>query len=169
MTSSGTVGEITVAVIGDAVADLMAVGVTELPAWGEDRRVETIELLLGGSGLHTSVNLATLGLPTVFHAGIGADRFGRFLLEGLTSTPVNTQGMRVLPEAPTAVTIVLSGSTDRAFVSLYGATAAFRRADLDEAALRRAGHIHVSGFWQSDALRPELASLLHELRRGGAT
>lgn len=147
----------------------MAVGVTELPAWGEDRRVEAIELLLGGSGLHTSVNLATLGLPTALHAGIGDDRFGRFLLNGLAPTPVNTHGVRILPDAPTAVTVVLSGATDRAFVSLYGATAALRRADLDEAALQRARHIHVSGFWQSDALRPELAPFLHELRRGGAT
>lgn len=159
----------TVAVIGDAVADVVAVGVTRLPAWGEDRRVENIELLLGGSGIHTGVNLATLGLPTTLYAGIGDDHFGRFLMEGLDPTSVNTAGLRVLSDAPTAVTIVLSGAADRAFVSLYGATAAFRRADLDEAALRRARHIHVSGFWQSDALRPELAPLLRQLRQAGAS
>lgn len=167
--NSTPAADIPVAVIGDAVADVVALGLAALPDWGEDQRVERLDLLLGGAGLHTSVNLATLGLPTTLHAAIGDDRFGRFLLEELAPTPVSVRGVRVLQGAPTAVTLVLSGASDRAFVSLYGATAAFRRADLDEADLRRARHIHISGFWQSDALRPELADLLRELRANGAT
>jgi sugar/nucleoside kinase (ribokinase family) len=72
-------------------------------------------------------------------------------------------------DAPTAVTMVLSGQQDRAFVSVYGATAAFTEEDLNRNILAKARHLHVSGLWQSDALRPALIPLFQKMRERNVT
>lgn len=157
-----------IAIIGDAVVDLMALGLASLPAWGEDREVRRIEQRLGGSGLHVATNLAALGNPTALLAGVGEDRWGEFLRNGAAGAGVVTRGMRALP-VPSAVTMVLSGPADRAFVSTYGATAAFAPADLDWVLLEGARHVHISGIWQAPALLPHLPGVLDQLREWGIT
>ncbi|MGH2541869.1 MAG: carbohydrate kinase family protein, partial [Ardenticatenaceae bacterium] len=113
-------GGTAIAVIGDAVVDLVALGLEALPTWGEDREVGAIERRLGGSGMHVATNLAALGNEVSLLAGVGMDAWGEFLLEGARAAGVDVRAVRRLP-VPSAVTIVLSGNRDRAFVSSYGA------------------------------------------------
>lgn len=154
--------------LGDAVVDLVALELGALPAWGEDREVPRVELQLGGSGVHVATNLAALGNEVALVAGVGEDAWGRFLIERLERSGVSVAGVRRLP-VPSAVTMVLSGASDRAFVSAYGATAAFAIEDVERSLLAGARHLHLSGLWQSHALRSELPALLDELRAQGLT
>lgn len=154
--------------LGDAVVDLVAGGLDTLPAWGQDREVDHISPHRGGAGLNVAVNLATLGNPTALVAGVGNDAWGTFLREGLTEKGVDGGGVRSL-SAPTAVTMVLTGAQDRAFVSVYGATAAFRAEDIDAKVIAQAAHIHLSGYWQSRALATQLPSLCEAWKAQGIT
>ncbi len=154
--------------LGDAVVDLVALGLRALPAWGEDREVAGIEMHLGGSALHVATNLAALGNEVALLAGVGHEAWGRFLIDGAQRAGVETSGMRVL-DPPSAVTMVLSGQQDRAFVSVYGATARFAPQHLDQELLARATHLHVTGLWQSRALLPHLVALFDTLRARGVT
>jgi sugar/nucleoside kinase (ribokinase family) len=154
--------------LGDAVVDLVAGGLETLPAWGQDREVDHITPHRGGAGLNVAVNLATLGNPTTLVAGVGNDEWGTFLREGLTEKGVDGRGVRPIA-APTAVTMVLTGAQDRAFVSVYGATAAFRAEDIDPKVITQATHIHLSGYWQSRALAAHLPSLCDTWKAQGIT
>ncbi|MDQ4078379.1 MAG: sugar kinase [Chloroflexota bacterium] len=154
--------------LGDAVVDLVAVGLDSLPQWGEDREASSIETQLGGSALHVATNLAALGNEVGLLAGVGRDQWGRFLVQGARDAGVLVSGVKEL-DVPTAVTMVLSGRDDRAFVSTYGATAAYSRDDLDREVLERAAHLHVTGIWQSRTLQPHLVDLLRTLRTRGVT
>jgi sugar/nucleoside kinase (ribokinase family) len=154
--------------LGDAVVDLVAGGLETLPAWGQDREVSHITPHRGGAGLNVAVNLSALGNDATLVGGVGDDTWGAFLREGLTERGMDGQGMVTL-SAPTAVTMVLTGSQDRAFVSVYGATASFRATDLPSPLLQSATHIHLSGYWQSRALQPSLPALCAEWKAQGKT
>lgn len=154
--------------LGDAVVDLVAGGLDTLPAWGQDREVAHITPHRGGAGLNVAVNLTTLGIPTALVAGVGNDTWGTFLREGLTEKGVDGGGVRAI-SAPTAVTMVLTGAHDRAFVSVYGATAAFRAEDINAKVVAQATHIHLSGYWQSRALAGQLPGLCEEWKAQGVT
>jgi sugar/nucleoside kinase (ribokinase family) len=154
--------------LGDAVADIVALQLESLPQWGEDRVVPAINLQPGGSALHVAVNLAALGAEVALMAGIGNDNWGEYLQDHVAGLGVDTSGIKTLA-VPSAVTMVLSGSADRAFVSVYSATAAFGPGDLDSALLARATHVHVSGLWQGTALQPYLATLFDSLSARGVT
>lgn len=154
--------------LGDAVVDLVAGGLDTLPAWGQDREVPHITPHRGGAGLNVAVNLATLENNATIVAGVGNDTWGTFLHEGLSERGINGQGI-VTISAPTAVTMVLTGAQDRAFISVYGATAAFRADDLPVPILEAATHIHLSGYWQSRALQPSLPALCEEWKARGIT
>jgi sugar/nucleoside kinase (ribokinase family) len=132
--------------------------VDSLPEWGQDREVRRITPHRGGAGLNVAVNLATLGNPTALMAGVGNDAWGAFLRDELTATGVDTRGVVAL-DAPTAVTMVLTGAHDRAFVSVYGATATFQARDIVPTVIAEATHIHLSGYWQSRALMDALPDL----------
>ncbi len=65
--------------------------------------------------------------------------------------------------------MVLSGHADRAFVSTYGATAAFGPEHLALDLLEQARHVHVCGLWQGRALHASLPALFDALRARGVT
>ncbi len=154
--------------LGDAVVDIVAAGLTTLPAWGEDREVERMTAHRGGAALNVAVNLAALDHPSALVAGVGQDSWATFLRDGLQEKGVDGRGVVVI-NAPTAVTMVLSGGQDRAFVSVYGATAAFKSTRIVQAVWREATHVHISGYWQSRTLAPHLPDLCAVLQEGDAT
>jgi sugar/nucleoside kinase (ribokinase family) len=154
--------------LGDAVVDLVASALAHLPEWGQDREVETITPHRGGAALNVAVNLATLGNPTALVAGVGADTWGTFLRNAVATAGVDGSGIKSLA-APTAVTMVLTGHHDRAFVSVYGATAALQSRDLPQPLIATADHIHISGYWQSRALAGQLPVLCQQWKEAGKT
>ena len=157
-------------VLGDANPDLVLHGGDVVPAFGQaERLVESATLTLGGSGAILASGAAKLGLRVGICAIVGDDLFGRFVVERLADAGVRTGGVVVDGSASTGVTVVLSGSEDRAILTMPGTIAALRRERLDPSMLTAARHVHVSSYYLQRLLAPELQSVFDEVRASGAT
>jgi sugar/nucleoside kinase (ribokinase family) len=157
-------------VLGDANPDLVMNGESVVPAFGQaERLVDEARLVVGGSGAIFACGAAKLGLRVAVAAVVGDDMFGRFMCDQLQAHGVDISGVAVLPERATGVTVVLSGSHDRAMLTFAGTIGDLRRSVIDADLLGRSRHIHVSSYFLQRALVPELPDLLHEARQGEAT
>jgi len=74
--------------------------------WGTTTLVETIESHPGGNGANTSLALAKIGMPVRVAGSVGKDDQGRFVLDALRRSGVDT-GFVAVSEAATAATVAL--------------------------------------------------------------
>ena len=67
-------------VLGDANPDLVLIGETVVPAFGQaERLVNDARMVVGGSGAIFACGAARLGLRVAFAGVVGDDIFGRFV------------------------------------------------------------------------------------------
>ncbi len=158
-------------ILGDCNPDVMVSGPDVTPAFGQQEKlVERIALVAGGSASITAIAAARLGLRVALVAAIGADPAGTFMLAELAAAGVDTSAMLIRPDAPTAMTVALSRGADRAILTATGAATTLTAADVPAALLRRARHVHVSSYFLvQQSLGPGLAALLAAARAAGAT
>lgn len=161
-----------VAVIGDIYVDLLC-KVDELPVWGEDRLASTTLLAPGGSAASTARFLGALGGVAVrLFSAVGDDAFGAFFRarleeEGCASTDGS---VAVLAGVPTSVCVVLSGPSDRGFVSCNSTNSLLEPSMFSRELLLQCRHVHVGGFFNMARMHtPELCALFRALRERGAT
>ena len=95
-----------VAVIGSLVVD-MAMRTPRLPARGDNIHAHDFCMGAGGKGGNAAAALTRLDHPALAIGCIGDDDLGRFQLAALQAERVDTAGVILVPEAPTAVAIVL--------------------------------------------------------------
>src|SRR3954447_26347646 len=89
-------------------------------AWGTTRWVHSLEYHVGGNGANTARALGILGTPVRLLGAVGDDDQGRFLLEQLAASGVDTKAVVCL-QHPTAATVVLvSQAGDRQFLHRLG-------------------------------------------------
>jgi sugar/nucleoside kinase (ribokinase family) len=157
-------------VIGDCNPDVLALGRDVTPAFGQQEKlVDSISLVVGGSASITAVAAARLGLRVGLAAVVGDDPAGEFMLAQLTAAGVDCSAVTIQHGAATGMTVALSNGTDRAILTALGAMPTLTVADVPEALLSRARHVHVSSYFLLErTLGPGLASLLAAARRGGA-
>jgi sugar/nucleoside kinase (ribokinase family) len=159
-----------VVVLGDANPDLVVIGESVVPAFGQaERLVDEATMVIGGSGAIFACGAAKLGLRVAFAAVVGDDIFGRFMCDQLQAHGVDTSAVVMLPDRSTGVTVVLSGRDDRAMLTFPGTIGDLRRSVIDADLLHRARHVHVSSYFLQEALIPELPALFGEARKGEAT
>ena len=157
-----------VLVIGDANPDLVLTG-DVVPTFGQaETLMDSADLVLGGSGAIVACGLARLGVRTALAATIGDDLFGAFVRDSLAARGVDTRWLRVEPEVPTAVSVVLSIG-DRAILTYPGAIAGTGPEVIDEQLVTSVRHVHSASFF----LLPRLAALLPDVfalaRRAGVS
>lgn len=161
-----------IALIGDIYVDLLC-KVTELPEWGEDRLASTTLLSPGGSTANSARFLGALGGVAVrLFAAVGDDAFGKHFLEQLAAEccVVTDGSVAVLKGVPTSVCVVLSGPSDRAFVSCNSANSMLEPAMLSLDALLAHRHVHIGGFFNLPKMHvPELCDLVRALRERGVS
>ncbi|MGO8957197.1 MAG: carbohydrate kinase family protein [Streptosporangiaceae bacterium] len=164
-------GALDLLVIGDCNPDVLVLGVDVSPAFGQQEKlVDGISLVVGGSAAITAVAAARLGLRVALAAAIGADPAGEFMLGQLAAEGVDTSAVKVTADSPTGMTVALSRGSDRAILTAVGAMPTLTSADVPAGLLARARHVHVSSYFLlEDSLGPGLAALLAGARRGGAT
>ena len=157
-------------VIGDCNPDVLVLGDDVTPAFGQQEKlVDGISLVIGGSGSITAVAAARLGLRVALAAAIGDDPAGRFMLGQLAGEGVGTGAVAVREDAPTGMTVALSEGKDRAILTALGAMATLTAADVPVSLLTAARHVHVSSYFLlADSLGPGLAGLLGTARASGA-
>lgn len=172
---SSSPGGLALHVVGDAYVDIVAGPLVGLPTWGADVRTDHIRQTAGGSALNVAVQMAALmggsidGTCTL-HGLVADDALGGFLRARVQAAGVQ-DNLQVAPAGTqTGACIVLSGVSDRAFVSHTGANAALTTAHLTAVAELAAGsqgrrtHIHVAGYYCLPGLHTHLAGLLRDLR-----
>jgi sugar/nucleoside kinase (ribokinase family) len=164
------VAKLDLLVLGDCNPDLVLRGGDVEPAFGQvERIVERAQLVIGGSGAITACGAARLGLRTALAGVVGADGFGRFMVDALTERGVDVSGLVVDGECPTGVSVVLVRDEDRAILTALGTIETLSADRVDRRLLLSARHVHVSAFFLQHDLRPDLAALLGEARAAGAT
>jgi sugar/nucleoside kinase (ribokinase family) len=164
------VADLDLVVLGDANPDLVLHGGDVVPAFGQaERLVEAAMLTVGGSGAILACGAAKLGLRVAIVAVVGDDLFGAFIRDALDAAGVDTTGVVVDETMQTGVTVVLSGSDDRAILTMPGTIAALRADRIDGTWLARARHVHVGSYFLQTALAPSLPQIFDEVHRSGAS
>jgi sugar/nucleoside kinase (ribokinase family) len=141
------------------------------PAFGQQEKlVDGISLVIGGSAAITAVAAARLGLRVALAAAVGADPAGRFMLDQLNAEGVDVGAVVVREDTATGMTVALSRGGDRAILTALGAVASLTVADVPAGLLAEARHVHASSwFLLQDSLGPGLAHLFAAAQAEGAT
>ena len=158
-------------VLGDCNPDVLVLGGDVAPAFGQQEKlVDGISLVIGGSAAITAVAAARLGLRVALVAAVGADPAGEFMRDQLAAEGVDVSFVVVREDAPTGMTVALSRGGDRAILTALGAVASLIAADVPESLLAGARHVHASSwFLLQDCLGPGLAGLFKAARGSGAS
>jgi sugar/nucleoside kinase (ribokinase family) len=156
-------------VLGDCNPDVLVLGDDVDPAFGQQEKlVDGISLVIGGSAAITAVAAARLGLRVALAAAVGADPAGEFMRDQLAAEGVDVSFVAVREDAPTGMTVALSRGGDRAILTALGAVASLTAADVPEALLAGARHVHASSwFLLQDCLGPGLGALFSAARSAG--
>jgi len=164
------VPDLDILVLGDANPDLVLRGGDVEPEFGQtERLVDEGRLVAGGSGAIFACGAARLGLSVAFVGVVGADAFGRFMLDALVERGVDVSGCVVDQERPTGVSVILARGDDRAILTSRGTIADLRGSLVDRGLLRSTRHMHVSHHFLQTKLREDLPKLFDEARGAGAT
>ena len=157
--------------LGDCNPDVLVLGGDVTPAFGQQEKlVDAISLVVGGSAAITAVAAARLGLSVALVAAVGADPAGAFMLDQLSREGVDVGAVVIRDETPTGMTVALSRGGDRAILTALGAMTSLTAADVPGRLLARARHVHVSSYFLlEESLGPGVAGLLAAARAAGAT
>eukprot|EP00041_Stephanoeca_diplocostata_P030258 m.910417 g.910417 ORF g.910417 m.910417 type:complete len:237 (-) comp23722_c0_seq5:298-1008(-) len=162
-----------VLVIGDAFVDIVAGPLESLPVtWGTDTfSPQPILQLAGGSAQNTASGLAALGTDTTFFTGMARDTFAQVICSQCTQNGVKIREATTSGTAQhgTGVCIVLSGSTDRSFVSHSGIADEWGCEELSIGYLSNFVHVHIGGYFMCKGLRHSMLEFLHRARAAGCT
>jgi sugar/nucleoside kinase (ribokinase family) len=160
-------------IVGDCNPDVVVVGADVTPAFGQQEKlVDGISLVIGGSASIMAVAAARLGLRVGLAAAVGADAAGEFMLGRMAAEDVDTSAMVIRPDLATGMTVVLSpsGSSDRAILTVLGTMPTLTAVDVRAALADRPRHLHVSSYFLLErSLGPGLADLFAAARSAGAT
>ena len=162
--------DIDVLVLGEVNPDVIVRAADPTPSFGQvERFVDSIDLVIGSSSAIFACGAARLGLRTAFVGVVGDDPMGRFMLDAMRARGVDVADCRVDRDVPTGASVILTNGRDRAILTAPGTMPLLRDADVPDALVARARHVHVGSVFQLDALRPRLAALLAAARRAGLT
>jgi sugar/nucleoside kinase (ribokinase family) len=148
---------------GRVYLDILFGNVERLPEPGEELHYDEFAIQPGGA-YNTAAGLARLGLSTALAADLGSDRFSDYLFDEIARAGVRTDFVRRVPRPILAVTVSLSGRSDRRLVS-YSDPAPetpLPLSVLDEYGFR---HVHLPGYRQAS----EVLDFVAEARRRGST
>ncbi len=122
-----------VLVVGSLNQDL-TVPVPRHPRPGETVLGGDLALHPGGKGANQAVAAARMGAAVRMIGRVGADAFGRGLVENLKTEGVDVSGVRALEDAPTGTALIAVGpGGENAIVVSPGANARLRPEDLSPA------------------------------------
>ena len=156
-------------VIGELNVDIVATGLHSVPEMGSEILAEKCELTLGSASAIFAAGMAKLGNHVSFFSHVGQDYFGDFCLRTLKELGVSTRQVTRKAHEKTGVTIALSGKRDRALVTYAGAVATFKADSLDEKAMLKHDHVHLTSYYLQTGLRPSFAHLLRQAKAAGLT
>ena len=158
-----------VIVLGDLNVDVILGGMTKHPSLGEEILAVDYSRGPGGSAANVAVMLALNGCPVKLFSQVGDDDDGRFLLAALETRGIKPDTVAVSGSAATGVTVSLTYSRDRMFVSYPGMVTAARLEDMRDGYLNSGGHLHLASYFLQRGLQPSVGRLLATAKHNGMT
>ena len=155
---------------GDMCVDLIVSGDDVVPRFGQvEKLVDDYALDMGGSCCLFACQAAKLGLRVGILGRVGDDDFGRLIRCRLDECGVDTQHVIVDPKLKTGLGIALCRDDDRAILTYMGSICALEPADVSDALLASARHLHHGSFFLHTQLRPQIPGILRRARVLGLT
>lgn len=151
-------------VFGDCNTDLIIQGVREIPLPGSEKEIEEIKTFPGGGAALFAMGIGKLGLKPVLQSAVGNDFYGSFVLEQLEAAHVDCSLMERREQEHTGISLSFTDRRDRAFLTYQGTNRSLHIGQLDLEALRRAVHIHLTGY-EGSKNHVEYAAALKRIRR----
>jgi sugar/nucleoside kinase (ribokinase family) len=155
--------------VGLLVADHLCAPISHCPKAGELVLTDHLSLNIGGCASNAAIDLARLGVRVGVVGCVGDDPFGRFIIETLDRSNVDTRSIRSLTDVGTSGTLIVNvKGEDRRFVHTIGANGRLSAADIPIERVRQAKVLYVGGYLLMPALeaRP-LAELFRQARAAG--
>ncbi|WP_137120477.1 carbohydrate kinase family protein [Segeticoccus rhizosphaerae] len=145
-----------VLIVGNANADVLVNGVTELPPPSTDTHVEEITVRAAGPVLNTAFILCALGdtAPDLLST-IGDDSLGQLVRDECQQHHLPADGLISIPDCRTGVSVAIEGpERPRAFLTDLGALARFEPDHLPRS-LTGVGDLLSCGYFCTPQLRGE--------------
>ncbi len=162
--------EYDVIAFGDTCVDLIINGSDVVPEFGQvEKLVDNYTLELGGSCCIFAAQAAKLGLKVGLLGRVGDDAFGNLLLQRLQEAGVDTRHMVVDPSLKTGLTVHLTQPGDRAMLTHPGSLNALIPADVTDAFLASARHIHYGSLFLHTGLLSEWTAIIKRAKSFGLT
>ena len=161
--------EFDVLAIGELNPDLIFLGLQGELGLGRETLADQFHMRLGSSTAIAAAQMAGLGLKVALVSRVGKDAFGAFCRGQLEHYGVDTKYLIEDADAATGVTVSVSYPEDRMLLTHLGTISRLSRADVSDAMLRSARHVHVSSFYLQDGLRPGCVDLFGRAKSLGLT
>jgi sugar/nucleoside kinase (ribokinase family) len=156
-------------VVGDCNPDLVLAGARVRPAFGQGETwIEEAQLVVGGTSSITACGAAQLGLRAAIAGVVGDDLFGRFMLDELARSGVDTRPIVTAAGRATGLSTVLVEPGDRATLTFQGTIGALEPAMVPDELLAGARHVHSGGYFLQGAAA-FLGDVFQRARAAGAT
>ncbi|MBV6716417.1 carbohydrate kinase family protein [Paenibacillus chitinolyticus] len=156
-----------VVVAGELNADIIVSGRDVIPEWNREKIIDGFQTVLGSSSAITACALASLGVDVRFVGVAGQDDLGAYCIGELQRMGVNTDGVTVLPDVKTGVTLSFTTPSDRGLLTYPGSIPMLVPEYIPESILREADHLHFGSYYLQDGMRPHWKKLFKEARTRG--
>ena len=155
--------------VGLLVADHLCAPIPQLPRAGQLVLTDHLLLSIGGCASNAAMDLARVGVKVGVVGCVGADVFGRFVIETLESAGVETSSIHRLEGVGTSGTLIVNvAGEDRRFIHSVGANGKLTAADIPLDRVRQAKVLYVGGYLLMPSLdADELATLFRQARTAG--
>lgn len=156
-----------VVVVGEINADLILRG-NVIPEFGQiEQVVDCADLTLGSSAIIFACGAAKLGLRTAFVGKVGDDLFGKFMLESIEACGIDISGIIIDDKVGTGLSVILASEGDRAILTYPGSIPELQYKEIDLSLITQCRHIHLSGYFLLDKLRPDVSELFSMAKENG--
>ena len=157
-------------VIGNINADLLAWPASEVPPPGTEHAIDRIDLRVGGAAGIAGATLARLGADPIVAGCVGSDALGAILLDELDRYGLDTRHVRRIAGSATGTCIAFEApGRDRSFLISLASLAAFEPSMIPEEALG-ASFVLLCGYFEQPSMRgSHTADVLRRVKEAGGT
>ena len=167
---SGPNRDIDILAIGEINPDIVVFDPDPVPVFDEvERVIGSVHMTVGSSSAIFACGAARLQLAVAFFGVVGADAFGRFMLDAMRERGIDVSACVVDPARSTGATVILTSGRDRAILTEMGTIGAMDVDDVPESLLGRTRHVHSGCFYLQETSRDRLPGFFAAARARGIT
>jgi sugar/nucleoside kinase (ribokinase family) len=165
---SGPSRDIDILAIGEINPDIVVFDPDPVPVFDEvERVIGSVHMTVGSSSAIFACGAARLGLAVAFFGVVGADPFGRFMLDAMRERGIDVAACVVDPARSTGATVILTSGRDRAILTEMGTIGAMDVDAVPGSLLDRARHVHSGAFYLQETSRDRLPGFFAAARARG--